>query len=57
MLTELHELEDQNAVNNKTSELFHLSRYMGVQLTRRKFYPHVKLMSKLFFNIYSIDLW
>ena len=56
MLTELHELEDQNAVNNKTSELFHLSRYMGVQLTRRKFYPHVKLMSKLFFNIYSIDL-
>ena len=32
ILTDLQELEDQNAINYETSELFHFGSYMGVQL-------------------------
>ena len=30
MITELQELEDQNAVSHDTGELFHFGCYMGV---------------------------
>ena len=37
ILTELQELEDENAVNHKTSELFHFGCYMGVHVSVESF--------------------
>ena len=37
ILTELHELEDQNAVNNETSELFCFGCYVGLHVRTESF--------------------
>ena len=49
MLTELQELEEQNAVNHETSVLFHFGCYMGVQMRVESFIHMLNSCEDYFF--------
>ena len=58
ILTELPELEDQNAVNHETSFILiaTLVCYMGVHMRVESFIHMLNCCQDFFFYIYSVDL-